>query len=116
MEVCATPTWLINHSLHNELIYTAEHLILCREIALNRVSFRENSRVCQVCKVFTSTAVYSIVWLIIFWRQYTWTSCRITAMWIEHAMKIVAAMMEVIMTTIRMIEIIVAAVVVSTMW
>ena len=44
------------------------------------------------------------------------TSFRITTMWIKHAMKIVAAMMKIIMTAISMIEIVVAAVVVSTMW
>jgi hypothetical protein len=125
MNVCATPAWFINHSLYYKFVYATEHLILCREVTLNRVSLRENSRVCQVCKVLTSAAVYSVVWLIILWRQYTWTSCRVTTVWIKHAMKIVAAMvktimaamvMKVIMTTIRMIEIIMAAVVVSAMW
>ena len=37
-------------------------------------------------------------------------------MWIKHAMKIVAAMMKTITTAIRMIEIVVAAVVIYTMW
>ena len=39
-----------------------------------------------------------------------------STVWIKHAMKIVTAMMKTITTAIRMIEIVVAAVVVSAMW
>jgi hypothetical protein len=79
MEICAAPTWLVHLCYNYKFVYSAEKLILSREVALNAVSLRKNLRICCIAELVIIASKYSIKRLAIC-RWNTRSSCaRITS-------------------------------------